>query len=515
VPASVRLAEILAALSLTTDLGSGLPLEKGLRTCLVADAFAAELELDLSERRAVYHAALLRAIGCTAHSSENAALFEDDLAFSRAFKVLDPGDPARFARQLSDGFGALAERFVEVAPTAGPVAGRAFCEVSRGLGTRLALPSAALAALDEMYERWDGLGLPEGRSGEGLTLAARVVHLAEQAVLAHAVGGPPAACAEVARRAGGHLDPELCARFAAVHERALAPLDQPDPFAAVLSAEPPPAAAVPAGELERLLLALAAFADLKGTHLIGHSTAVAQLAGDAARLLGGDPAPVRQAALVQDLGRTAVSSAVWDRAGPLGSAEWERVRLHPYWTQRILERAPALAGLASAAAAHHERLDGSGYHRGARAGDLPVGARVLAPADAFAAMVQARPHRPALPPAAAARALMDDARAGRLDPDAAAAVVEAAGLPRPPRPWPCDLTDREVDVLRLAVRGLSNQGIAEALVISPRTVQHHLAHVYEKTGRRTRAGAAVFAIEHGLVPAEMGRSADAGAARVG
>jgi DNA-binding CsgD family transcriptional regulator len=224
---------------------------------------------------------------------------------------------------------------------------------------------------------------------------------------------------------------------------------------------------------------------------------------------------VRQAALVQDLGRTAVASSVWDRAGPLGSAEWERVRLHPYWTQRILERAPALAGLAEVAAAHHERLDGSGYHRGARAGDLPAAARVLAAADAFAAMVQPRPHRPALPHAAAARELMDDARAGRLDPDAAAAVVEAAGLPRPPRPWPCDLTDREVDVLRLAVRGLSNQGIAEALVISPRTVQHHLAHVYEKTGRRTRAGAAVFAIEHGLVPGEMGRSADADARAAG
>jgi HD-GYP domain-containing protein (c-di-GMP phosphodiesterase class II)/DNA-binding CsgD family transcriptional regulator len=496
-PASVRLAEVLAALSLTTDLGSGLPLEKGLRTCLAATAFADELGLGLGERRAIYHAALLRAIGCTSHSSENAALFGDDLEFSRAFRSFDPGDPELFARQLAAV--GWAERFAAVAPTEGPAAVRSSCEVSRGLGTRLGLPAAALDALDEVYERWDGLGLPDGRAGERLTLAARIVHVAEQAVLAYAAGGPRAARAEVARRAGGHLDPELCARFAHAGEAVLAPLEAPDPFTAVLAAEPPPTAGVPAGELDRLLLALAAFADLKGTHLIGHSPAVARLAGEAARLLGADPGPVTRAGLVQDLGRSAVSSAVWDRAGPLGSADWERVRLHPYWTERILARAPVLAGLATTAAAHHERLDGTGYHRGARAADLALGARVLAAADAFAAMVEPRPHRPALTPDSAARELMADAR-GRLDPDAAAAVVEAAGMRRPPRPWPCELTDREVDVLRLAVRGLSNQAIAEALVISPRTVQHHLAHVYAKTGRRTRAGAAVFAVEHGLVP---------------
>src|SRR4051812_8105965 len=144
-PAPVRLADVLAALSLTTDLGSGLPLEKGLRTCLVATALAGELDVGLSEQRAVYHAALLRAIGCTSHSSENAALFGDDLEFSRFFRVLDPGDEAVFARQLA-GF-EPADRFISAAPAEGPAAGRASCEVSRALGTRLGLPAAALDAL--------------------------------------------------------------------------------------------------------------------------------------------------------------------------------------------------------------------------------------------------------------------------------------------------------------------------------------------------------------------------------
>jgi DNA-binding CsgD family transcriptional regulator len=174
------------------------------------------------------------------------------------------------------------------------------------------------------------------------------------------------------------------------------------------------------------------------------------------------------------------------------------VRLHSYWTERVLARCPAIAALSPVAAAHHERLDGSGYHRGTTATELRPTARVLAAADAFAAMTEARPYRPALSPGDAARVLMGAAAAGKLDPGAAAAVIEAAGLPRPRAAWPCQLTDREVEVLQLCARGMTNPQIADALVVSARTVQHHLASIYDKTDRRTRAGAAVFAVEHGL-----------------
>ncbi|WP_218030222.1 response regulator transcription factor, partial [Pseudonocardia hydrocarbonoxydans] len=138
-----------------------------------------------------------------------------------------------------------------------------------------------------------------------------------------------------------------------------------------------------------------------------------------------------------------------------------------------------------------------GYHRGVRAAELPFAARLLAAADVFAALTEDRPHRPAFTVGAAREVLL--AEPG-LDREACAAVVAGAGLPRPPRAWPCELTDREVDVLRLAARGLTNRAIAGALGVAERTVGHHLAHVYDKTGRRTRAGAAVFAMEHGLLP---------------
>ena len=501
----IRLVELLSALSLTTDLGAGMPFEKGLRTCVTASAFASAAGLPLDEQRAVFQTALLRSIGCTAHAPENAATFGDDIRFQRAFKELDPADWATFSARFGEWDPArqqeLLNLVVKETPTTGVHAARSGCEVSRALGTRLGIEPAAVRALDDVYERWDGRGIPDGRAGDGVNWIARVVHVAEQAVLAHSRGGEAAARGEVARRAGGHLDPELCSLFSVHCEQVIGALAAPDMLAAVLAAEPPPAAFVNLRELDSLCTALAIFTDLKGLHLVGHSPHVAELAAGAARLMGMDePAAgqVHAAGLLHDLGRTAISSEIWDRPGPLGPGDQERVRLHSYWTERILVRCPAVAQLAPLAAAHHERLDGSGYHRNARSQELDPARRVLAAADEFAAMTESRPYRPALSTAAAARELLADAAAGKLDAGAAAAVIEAAGLPRPRAAWPCDLTDREVDVLRLCARGMTNREIAATLVVSDRTVQHHLASIYDKTGRRTRAGAAVFAVEHGL-----------------
>ena len=500
-----RVAEVLSALSLTTDLGSGMPFEKGLRTCVAASAFASVLRLSADQRHAVFHAALLGAIGCTAHAPENAAMFGDDIRFERALKELDPADPETFSERFGDWDPGRQQELlalvIERTPTTGVYAARSGCEVSAALGVRLGIDKTAIAALGDVFERWDGHGIPDGRAGDQLDPVARIVHVAEQAVLAHFSGGEAAARNDVARRAGGHLDPDLCAQFSHHCDEVLGALDVADMLAAVLAAEPSPAAVVDASQLDRLCLALAIFTDLKGLHLIGHSPHVAELATGAGRLMGMSATAINEihaAALLHDIGRTAVSSEIWNRSGALGPADRERVRLHSYWTERILARCPAVAALSPVAAAHHERLDGSGYHRGASATELRPAARVLAAADGFAAMTESRPHRPPLAPGDAARELLADAAAGKLDPVAAAAVIEAAGMRRPRAARPCDLTDREVEVLQLCARGMTNRQIADTLVVSSRTVQHHLANIYDKTDRRTRAGAAVFAIEHGL-----------------
>ena len=310
--------------------------------------------------------------------------------------------------------------------------------------------------------------------------------------------------AVIRRRAGGWFDPSVAATFARLGAGILGEVGSRDVWTAVLETEPEPRRTIGREGLDGLARALADMVDLKSPFLLGHSSEVAELSERAASGLGfgaGAVTDLRQAALLHDLGRVAVSNGIWEKQAALGTTEWERVRLHPYQTERILARSRVLEPLARTAGMHHERQDGSGYHRGTAGAEVPAAARVLAAADAFQAMTQDRPHRPGLAPEAASVALAAEARAGRLDPECVRAVIEAAGQP-PPKVrtvWPASLSDREVEVLRLVARGLSNRAIAGRLVISPRTAEHHVQHIYTKIGASTRAAAAMFAMEHGLV----------------
>jgi HD-GYP domain-containing protein (c-di-GMP phosphodiesterase class II) len=175
------------------------------------------------------------------------------------------------------------------------------------------------------------------------------------------------------------------------------------------------------------------------------------------------------------------------------------VRLHAYYSERVLAQTPLLEPLAPIVGMHHERLDGSGYHRGAPAAMLAVDARVLAAADVYHALVEPRPHRAPRSSEDAAAHLRHAVASGLLDREAAGAVLEAAGH-RPERAvWPAGLTDREVEVLRLLARGGTRKAIAAELFISPSTVHTHTLHVYEKTGVTTRAAVALFAMENDLL----------------
>jgi HD-GYP domain-containing protein (c-di-GMP phosphodiesterase class II) len=191
---------------------------------------------------------------------------------------------------------------------------------------------------------------------------------------------------------------------------------------------------------------------------------------------------------------------VWDRDGPLSSAEWEQVHMHPYQSERILARSARLAPIARLAGMHHEKHDGSGYHRGSRSNEIPMPARVVAIASAWVAMQQARPHRPGLDPDRAAQELRREADEGRADPQVVDAVLESAGQKaHGRRPKPAGLSEREVEVLRLLATGCSNSDIAARLTISRRTAEHHVQHIYTKIGVSTRPGATLFAVEHDLV----------------
>ena len=499
--ADSRLCESLAALSGISDLARGHPTDEAQRACLVAVGLARGHGIEGPMLQDVYYTALVWSVGCTATSHEFAAEFGgDDVELRRRGDAIDKADPRQTLAMLYRMGGArLVVRAAPRAPRVATEAARADCEVGAGMSRRLGLPAAVALAVSERFERWDGRGSPAGKQEDAISLPARVTAVAETAVMFDQVGGPQAA-AEMARRwAGKALDPELAGALADGAGELLAQAAVDDPWAAVIELEPGPVRSLPAGGLDAIAAAYGETVDLKSPFLHGHSHGVAELAARAAALCGLDDAAqslVRRAGHLHDIGRAGVPTGIWERPGSLSRADWELVRLHPYNSERILARAPALAALAETAGMHHERLDGSGYHRGVDARAIDVPSRILATADAFHALTEDRPHRPALAPDRAGAVLAEM----QLDRDAVAAVLEAAGQPRPrAREWPVGLTEREVQVLRLLAAGRSKRQIAGELFVSQSTVHTHAVHIYEKCGVSTRAALAMFAMEHDLV----------------
>jgi HD-GYP domain-containing protein (c-di-GMP phosphodiesterase class II) len=375
--------------------------------------------------------------------------------------------------------------------------------IARALAVRLGLPDAVQEAVASSYEQWDGKGWPKGAAGDDIPIASRLSQFAEFVEVAHRVGGIDAALELAEQRAGLQFDPTLAAVLRAEPEEILGELDSAHTWSAVIDAEPALRVTLSDDGFDRALLAVADFVDLKSPYTLGHARAVAELAGATAEQLGlpeDEVRSLRRAGLVHDLGRLGVSNAIWDKPGPLGTGEWERVRLHPYLTERMLYQSAALAPLAEIAVQHRERLDGSGYPKGLSGAAIFRPARILGAVDAYRSMREPRPHRPALSADEAAGELQADARAGRLDAEAVAAVLAAAGhAVTSRREWPASLTTREVDVLRLVARGLSNKQIATELVITPKTARNHIEHIYTKIDASSRVAASLFATEHGLL----------------
>jgi HD-GYP domain-containing protein (c-di-GMP phosphodiesterase class II) len=474
----------------------------------VADA----LGLDAPTRSCVYYTALLRFLGCTSDAADTAVLAGgDDVAFNAAMApvlMARPGEAVpHFVRHLAEDLPLHRRVGRVVRALADPGADRRslsqHCEVAARLAARVGLGEAVCESLAHAYERWDGKGHPTGLSGEEVPVAIRVVTVARDVELWYRQAGWATTADVLARRRGHGYDPAVVDVLAAHAEGWLTEVGV-DPCAAVLDDEPTPVATIGPDGFDAVLAAVADFTDIKSPWLRGHSTGVARLAADAARAAGlsaGAATTLWRAALVHDVGRVGVPNGIWDRPGPLTTTQWERVRLHPYLTERVLQRCAALAPFAPVACRHHERVDGSGYHGGVLGDQLDVEARLLAAADAYHAMTETRPHRRALSAGEAASLLLAEVEAGRFTRTEVDAVLAAAGQAPPPAAAtnPAGLTDREVEVLRLIARGRANKQVASELGISAKTVGHHVEHIYAKAGITTRAGATLFAMEHGLL----------------
>jgi HD-GYP domain-containing protein (c-di-GMP phosphodiesterase class II) len=505
----IRRNEVIGILSLATDFAIGQPLGYGLRSAIASVSLARSMGLGEAVAAEAYYHGLLRYCGCTAETDKLNALFGDEITIRKDFSAIDPADGPEFVRVLMAHVGPARaghpplahgdENFMNVVGTTVGVFS-SHCEVAARIGARLGLPASVQRNLGQLYERWDGHGFPNHISGEAIAPAVRVVLIVQDALALLDIMPMERAATVIAGRSGGPYDPAVVAAFVPLMPRLLAPLSDDDAWTAAMAFDAAEDAVLSEAQIDAVSEVIADFIDLKSPLIAGHSRAVAALidgAAAAARISGAGRAELRRAALWHDIGYIAIGgTARFDTAE--GS---ERSRLHPYFAGRMVPRALGLAAIGALIAEHHERLDGSGFHRGVRASELSPAGRLLAVAEAYQNLVEDRPFRVTLTPAQAAAQLLEEVKRGTLDGEAVAAVLEAAGQRKRGKkvPFVAGLTGREVDVLRLLAKGSTTKDIGAALGLSPKTVDNHTQSIYAKIGVKTRGGATLFAMEHGLL----------------
>ncbi|MEO5666394.1 MAG: HD domain-containing phosphohydrolase [Nocardioides sp.] len=503
-----RRVEVLAGLSVAIDLGLGQPAEHMLRSSVIAGGLADRLGLDAEQKATVYYTTLLMWIGCHADSQEYARWFGDDISVRREAYLVDwsgvpylkflLGNVAR-GEPLGQRVRVMATLMRDARGQLGTLI-HSHCASAAALARHLGLGPDVERTLAHTFERFDGGGLPCGASGEDIPIEMRIAQLADVAEVHQRMYGVQGAVAMARSRRGGHLDPRVVDAFTA-DAPALFPGAADDPWECALSIAPDSEVRLDESRLDDLLTAIGDFVDLKCPFTLGHSRQVAALASAAAVELGltdEDVVAVRRAGHLHDVGRIGVSNQVWSKPAELTASEWERVRMHPYLTDRVLTRIPGLAHVAAIARAHHEHLDGSGYPLGLAGTALGRPERLLAAVVAYQSAVEPRPYREALSPDAAAARLRERVARGALDADCAEAVLKVAGHAPVRTRRAGDLTPREAEILGLVARGLSNRDIAARLVLSEKTVRNHVERTYSKIGATNRVGASLYALRQGL-----------------
>jgi len=509
-----RVASLLGVLARAGAMGRGQPEGHVERACYIGMRIADELRLSVEQRADVFFATLLVHAGCTAGNTELAAfLAADELAAQRELCLCDPRNMVEclaWMRRNVAPTASLPERVQRVLQMMFQ-GERIFADVERGcsdvaarIAARLGMPATTSHALRNVCETWNGKG-PAHLRRSAIPLPARIAHVAMVVEVFVRERDRDQALEAIGRRAGKSLDPEIVQALTVVgrDEALWTALADPSLPRRILDEEPGTPRFIDDGGLDDVCFAFADFVDLKGPGKGAHARSTAELAERTARVLGvpeTEVTLVRRAALVHDLGQVGVPSFVLSKAAP-GPAERAQIALHPLLTERLLSPVAALRDVAAVAAAHEERLDGSGYPNGVSGDDIPRAARILAVADEYDEAIRGGRGQPPLSPEAALKAV--EAGAGtRFDPACVRALSRALGEQPPsltPRSLPAGLSEREAQVLQLAARGLTLKEIARDLGLSVHTARHHLEHVYEKIGVSTRAGAALFAAEHGLL----------------
>jgi putative nucleotidyltransferase with HDIG domain len=412
-PNSIRLSEVVSALSLALDLTEGQPMGHAIRSCIIGMRMAEELQLPAQDCSDLYYALLLKDSGCSSNAARmHCILGSDEIQAKREVKLVDWTKVSlsslawTFRNTLPDA--PLAQRLKRVLQLGAErkqnntqlIAAR--CERGADIARMIGFSEHVAQAIRGLDEHWDGDGYPDGARGQETPLLARIVNISQTLEVFAAEDGPDAAVKVAMERSGTWFDPELVKVVKALRKDHLlwtrATADDPRPY--VLRMEPGAALPATAERIDSLCRAFAQVIDAKSPYTFNHSVGVAEAAVKIAQGMALAPATiqlVRRAALLHDIGKLSVSNAILEKPGKLNEEEWRVMRLHPVYTRVVLKTISGFENLAFVAAAHHERLDGTGYPDRMMGDQLPLTARIIAAADVYQALAEKRPYREALP----------------------------------------------------------------------------------------------------------------------
>lgn len=444
----IRMSEVIGAMSYALDIVEGNEMGHALRTCLIGMRIAEEAGIDPGRRASLFYALLLKDAGCSSNAAKVTSLFAaDDLLLKREMRLMDRqrlsvalGYLFRFAghgqplRTRAKAIAGAMQRGAEGSRELTLIRCERGADIARSLG----FGEDAATAIRSLDEHWNGRGYPDGLQGDAIPLLGRILGLAQLVEVFHDRQGREAALAVVRERTGRWFDPALVAALERIpaDDRLWAALESGEVERHVRDLEPEGLTlAADDDRIDGVCEAFAQVIDAKSPYTYRHSDRVAEIAVSVGARLGLPAAELRdlrRAGLLHDIGKLAVSNSILDKPGKLDEAEWSAMREHPAYTERILARVDCFSSIAEAAAAHHERIDGRGYHRGLAGGELPPHARILAVADVYEALTATRPYRAAMPSEDALAILRRDAGTA-FCPDALAALestlVAAPALP--------------------------------------------------------------------------------------
>jgi putative nucleotidyltransferase with HDIG domain len=444
-PGTLRLSDVVSALSAALDLTEGQPMGHAIRSCIIGMRIAEELQLSPQERSDLYYALLLKDSGCTTNAARmHKILGSDEIKAKREVKFEDWTKPSlsglryllrnvlpgkSFARRLAKSVELGLQQDKNNAEMIG-----ARCERGAEIARQVGMTEATAQAIRSLDEHWNGGGYPEGLQKEEIPLLARIINISQTAEVFASARSPLDALQVVSDRSGTWFDPEIARDFRSLKRDDGFWLNVLSKHAREYAMQMEPGAATPASpaRIDSLCQAFAQVIDTKSPYTYNHSVGVAKAAVEIAQGMGLAPnttTMVRRAALLHDIGKLSVSNAILEKPGKLTEDEWTIMKQHPVYTRVILQNISGFEHLAFVAAAHHERLDGSGYPDGLLAEELPLTARIICVADVYQAITETRPYRAGMSPDEAF-GIMDKQSQLHLDSDCVG-VLKKNHVPTP------------------------------------------------------------------------------------